>query len=54
MNYSGKTNTMSLWKKAVKRREGVQFFQVAEKMGKINFKKCPKGGLRHDIMVLLR
>jgi hypothetical protein len=30
----------------------VRFFQVAENMGKINFEKCPKGGLRYDIMVL--
>jgi hypothetical protein len=42
----------SLWKKVVKRQAGVQFCQVAENMGKINFEKCPKDSLRYDIMVL--
>ena len=38
--------------KVVKRLRGVDFYQVIENARKINFKKCPKGGLRYDIMFL--
>jgi hypothetical protein len=38
--------------KLVKGLGGCEFYQVFENTRKIILEKCPKGGLRYDIMVL--
>lgn len=43
---------MKLVEKSCQEFRGDGFSQLLEKIEKINRKKCPKGGLRYDIMVL--
>lgn len=48
----GENEQEKLVEKVVKRVSELNFYQVIENVRKINSEKCPKEGLRYDIMIL--